>query len=355
MAAFRGISHCYQRPTYADWPYQLFTMAHGRSKEECDAILDAIEAAVRRDRATAPRSTARPSSRRSASCTSRTTSGTGSASTRAPRWARRPPRCATRARPSCTRAPSSACPAASTRRCGRCARSAATRSSSSAPRAPSSIDVDGNRYVDWVCSWGPLIHGHAHPEIVAAVTAAAAARARPSARRPPREVELAEEVAAAHARGRDAAHDLVGHRGVDERDPPRPRRDRPREDPQVRGRLPRPRRRAARRGGQRPGHAGDPGQPRRARGGDGEHRDRPVERRRGRCARPPRAHELAAILCRALRRRTWASSRRPRASSSCCASAPTATGALLVFDEVITGFRVARGGAQELHRRRCPT
>jgi DNA-binding Lrp family transcriptional regulator len=46
MAAFRGISHCYQRPTYEDWPYQLFTMAHGRSKEECDAVLDAIEAAI---------------------------------------------------------------------------------------------------------------------------------------------------------------------------------------------------------------------------------------------------------------------------------------------------------------------
>jgi DNA-binding Lrp family transcriptional regulator len=44
MAAFRGISHCYQRPTYQDWPYQIFTMAHGRSKEECDAILDAIAA-----------------------------------------------------------------------------------------------------------------------------------------------------------------------------------------------------------------------------------------------------------------------------------------------------------------------
>jgi siroheme decarboxylase len=42
MAAFRGISHCYQRPTYQDWPYSVFTMAHGRSKEECDAILDAI-------------------------------------------------------------------------------------------------------------------------------------------------------------------------------------------------------------------------------------------------------------------------------------------------------------------------
>jgi siroheme decarboxylase len=42
MAAYRGISHCYQRPTYEDWPYSVFTMAHGRSKEECDAILDAI-------------------------------------------------------------------------------------------------------------------------------------------------------------------------------------------------------------------------------------------------------------------------------------------------------------------------
>jgi len=42
MASFRGISHCYQRPTYQDWPYSVFTMAHGRSKEECDAILDGI-------------------------------------------------------------------------------------------------------------------------------------------------------------------------------------------------------------------------------------------------------------------------------------------------------------------------
>jgi hypothetical protein len=42
MASFRGISHCYQRPTYEDWPYSVFTMAHGRSKEECDAVLDSI-------------------------------------------------------------------------------------------------------------------------------------------------------------------------------------------------------------------------------------------------------------------------------------------------------------------------
>jgi DNA-binding Lrp family transcriptional regulator len=46
MAEFRGISHCYQRPTYEDWPYSVFTMAHGRSKEECDAILDGIAEAT---------------------------------------------------------------------------------------------------------------------------------------------------------------------------------------------------------------------------------------------------------------------------------------------------------------------
>jgi DNA-binding Lrp family transcriptional regulator len=42
MSAVRGVSHCYQRPTYRDWPYSVFTMAHGRSKQECDAILDSI-------------------------------------------------------------------------------------------------------------------------------------------------------------------------------------------------------------------------------------------------------------------------------------------------------------------------
>jgi siroheme decarboxylase len=46
MAATRGISHCYERPTYPDWPYSVFTMAHGRSKEECDAILDSIAEAT---------------------------------------------------------------------------------------------------------------------------------------------------------------------------------------------------------------------------------------------------------------------------------------------------------------------
>jgi glutamate-1-semialdehyde 2,1-aminomutase len=55
------------------------------------------------------------------------------------------------------------------------------------------VDVDANSYVDWVCSWGPLIHGHAHPAIVAAVTEAAhlgTSFGAPTAA----EVDLAEEV-----------------------------------------------------------------------------------------------------------------------------------------------------------------
>jgi len=31
------------------------------------------------------------------------------------------------------------------------------------------IDVDGNRYIDYVCSWGPLILGHAHPEVIGSI------------------------------------------------------------------------------------------------------------------------------------------------------------------------------------------
>jgi len=35
MAGFRAVSHCYQRPHYPDWPYNLFTMVHGRSEDQC--------------------------------------------------------------------------------------------------------------------------------------------------------------------------------------------------------------------------------------------------------------------------------------------------------------------------------
>jgi glutamate-1-semialdehyde 2,1-aminomutase len=54
-------------------------------------------------------------------------------------------------------------------------------------------DVDGNRYVDLVCSWGPLIAGHAHPQVVEAVQAATA-RGTSFGAPTEAEVELAEEV-----------------------------------------------------------------------------------------------------------------------------------------------------------------
>jgi len=55
------------------------------------------------------------------------------------------------------------------------------------------IDADGNHYIDWVCSWGPLIHGHANPGVVQAVREAAG-RGTSFGAPTPGEVELAEEV-----------------------------------------------------------------------------------------------------------------------------------------------------------------
>jgi glutamate-1-semialdehyde 2,1-aminomutase len=56
------------------------------------------------------------------------------------------------------------------------------------------IDVDGHRYIDWVCSWGPLILGHADPRVVLAVRGAAA-RGTSFGAPTAAEVELAAEVA----------------------------------------------------------------------------------------------------------------------------------------------------------------
>jgi glutamate-1-semialdehyde 2,1-aminomutase len=56
------------------------------------------------------------------------------------------------------------------------------------------VDVDGNRYLDWVGSWGPMILGHAHPAVVGAV-AEALGRGTSYGAPTAAEVELAEEVA----------------------------------------------------------------------------------------------------------------------------------------------------------------
>ena len=163
-----------------------------------------------------------------------------------------------------------------------------------------------------------------------------------------REVELAAEIVDAVpsvemvrlvSSGTEAAMSAVRlARGVTRRD----------RDPQVRRLLPRPRRRAARE--------------RRLRARDARH---PVDARACRPASPPtrssartttstppppRSRATARGSPRSSSSRspgTWASSRPSRASSRRCGSSATRRGALLVFDEVITGFRVARGGAQE--------
>ncbi|MDI1461850.1 glutamate-1-semialdehyde 2,1-aminomutase [Catellatospora sp. KI3] len=57
------------------------------------------------------------------------------------------------------------------------------------------FDADGRRYVDLVCSWGPLLLGHAHPEVVGAIQAAAV-RGTSFGTPTPGEVELAEELVA---------------------------------------------------------------------------------------------------------------------------------------------------------------
>ncbi len=60
---------------------------------------------------------------------------------------------------------------------------------------PYLTDVSGTELVDLVCSWGPMVLGHAHPEVTAAVTAAAG-RGTSFGAATPGEVELAEEIVA---------------------------------------------------------------------------------------------------------------------------------------------------------------
>ena len=187
MAAFRGISHCYERPTYPDWPYSVFTMAHGRSKEECDAILDSIAAATGIERA------------RDALLEHRVQEGADALLHRRVRALGRGARALTSSL-SDTRS------AELYRRAQRVLPggvNSPVRAMRAIGRDPIFIeraagaeitDVDGNTYVDYVCSWGPMILGHAHPAVLEAVGEAAALGTSFGA--PTRgEVELAEQVA----------------------------------------------------------------------------------------------------------------------------------------------------------------
>jgi len=209
------------------------------------------------------------------------------------------------------------------------------------------VDVDGNAYIDYVCSWGPLIHGHAHPDIVGAIGRAAAqgtSFGAPTAG----EVALAEEIAtrmpavemvrmtssgteacmsavrlARAATGRDKVLKFAGayHGHVD-------------------GLLA-----DAGSGMATAAIPASPGVPAAAAAAtvvvpwnDGEAVEAAV-----------REHDLAAILAEPYPANMGLVAPVPGFLEALRRGADE-NGCLLVFDEVISGFRVARGGAQELER-----
>jgi glutamate-1-semialdehyde 2,1-aminomutase len=206
-------------------------------------------------------------------------------------------------------------------------------------------DVDGNVYVDWMCSWGPLVAGHAHPRVIEAVTAAAA---RGTSFGAPTEAEslLAEAVIdripsaqmvrmvnsgteasmsairlARAATGREKLLKFAGayHGHVD-------------------GLLA-----EAGSGLATQGIPASPGVPAGAAAQTVIVPFNDAEAVRAACAE----HELAAILCEPYPANMGLVA--PEAGFlELLRELATETGALLVFDEVITGFRVAPGGAQEL-------
>jgi glutamate-1-semialdehyde 2,1-aminomutase len=207
------------------------------------------------------------------------------------------------------------------------------------------IDVDGNRYVDWVMSWGPLIAGHAQPDVVAAVTAAAGAGTSFGAPTEA-EVELAGEVSARipavemlrmtssgteaamsgirlarAATGRDAVVKFAGayHGHVD-------------------GLLAE--------GGSGLATAGIPASPGVTVAQAADTTVIPWNDRQA-VERAMAEREVAAVICEPYPANMGLVPPEPGFLTFLREQADSA-GALLIFDEVISGFRLARGGAQEL-------
>ncbi len=141
---------------------------------------------------------------------------------------------------------------------------------------PYLYDVDGNRYLDYVGSWGPLILGHAHPEVVAAVEQTL--RKGTSFGAPTEaEIRIGRDGDRGRPLGRADSLCQLGNRSDDERDPRRPRLHQTRQDHQVRRLLSRPCRQLAREGRQRRNDARQPVLARRSRRLDQRHDRRRIQ------------------------------------------------------------------------------
>ncbi len=46
LASYPEVSHCYSRPPYPEWPYNLYAMIHGRSRQQCESVADRLAAAT---------------------------------------------------------------------------------------------------------------------------------------------------------------------------------------------------------------------------------------------------------------------------------------------------------------------
>jgi glutamate-1-semialdehyde 2,1-aminomutase len=149
-ASLPQVSHCYQRPTYPDWPYNLFTLIHAKSKKDCRAIAQKISQETGVSDyvilfSTKEYKKARP--KYFVATQEVTTSRSQSLHTEAQRYM-----------PGGVNSPVRA-----------------FRAVGGEPlfiargEGPYIYDADGRRYVDYVLSWGPLILGHAHPKVVSAL------------------------------------------------------------------------------------------------------------------------------------------------------------------------------------------
>ena len=209
-------------------------------------------------------------------------------------------------------------------------------------------DVDGNSYIDYVMSWGPLIHGHA-PKGLRKALAAAAARGTSFGAPTELETRLAQRVATLMpsmerirfvSSGTEATMSAL--RVARAATGPRSHR-------QVRGLLSRPRRRVPRPGGIGRDDARRADQPRRAGGGGARHAARALQRPRVGRAPVRRRHrkQIAAVFVEPIAGNMGVVPPQPGFLEGLRALCDREH-ALLVFDEVISGFRAAAGGAQQL-------